>query len=37
VVQFSDILESAKGLGEFSPELLTKMIEIFGTIAAKQE
>ncbi len=33
--KFSDIVERAKGLGEFSAERLTKMIEVFGTIAGR--
>lgn len=33
--QFSEVIKHAKGLGEFSAERLTKMIEVFGNIAEK--
>lgn len=33
--QFSEVVKQAKGLGEFSAERLTKMIEVFGNIAGK--
>lgn len=33
--QFSDVVEQAKGLGEFPAERLVQMIEVFGNIAAK--
>lgn len=33
--QFSEVVVQAKGLGEFSPERLIKMIEIFGNVAGK--
>lgn len=33
--QFSEVVQQAKGLGEFSAERLTKMIEVFGNIAGK--
>jgi hypothetical protein len=32
---FSEIVGQAKGLGEFSAERLTKMIEVFGNVAGK--
>jgi len=31
--QFSDVVRQAKGLGEFSAERLTKMVEVFGNVA----
>lgn len=31
--QFSDVVEQAKGLGEFSADRLTKLIEVFGNVA----
>jgi hypothetical protein len=31
--QFSEVLKQAKGLGEFSADRLTKLIEVFGNIA----
>ena len=31
--QFSEVIAQAKGLGEFSAERLTKMIEVFGNVA----
>lgn len=33
--QFSDVVKRARGLGEFSAERLTKMIEVFGIVAGK--
>lgn len=33
--QFSDVVKRARGLGEFSAERLTKMIEVFGLVAGK--
>lgn len=33
--QFSEVVEQAKGLGEFPAEQLIKMVEVFGNIAAK--
>lgn len=33
--QFSEVVKQAKGLGEFSAERLTKMVEVFGNIAGK--
>jgi len=33
--QFSDVIKQARGLGEFSADRLTKMIEAFGNIAGK--
>ena len=33
--QFSEVIKHARGLGEFSAERLTKMIEVFGNIAGK--
>lgn len=33
--QFSEVVEQAKGLGEFPAERLIQMVEIFGNIAAK--
>lgn len=32
--QFSEVVEQAKGLGEFSAERLVQMVEVFGNIAA---
>lgn len=31
--QFSDVIKQARGLGEFSADRLTRMIEVFGNIA----
>lgn len=33
--QFSEVVEQAKGLGEFPAERLIKMIEVFGNVAGK--
>lgn len=33
--QFSEVVKQANGLGEFSAERLTKLIEVFGNIAGK--
>lgn len=33
--QFSEVVKQAKGLGEFSAERVTKLIEVFGNIAGK--
>lgn len=33
--QFHEVVEQAKGLGEFSAERLVQMVEVFGNIAAK--
>lgn len=33
--QFSEVVEQAKGLGEFPAEVLIRMVEVFGNIAAK--
>lgn len=33
--QFSEVVEQARGLGEFSAERLIQMVEVFGNIAAK--
>jgi len=33
--QFSEVVEQAKGLGEFPAERLIQMIEVFGNVAAK--
>jgi hypothetical protein len=33
--QFSEVVKQAEGLGEFSAERLTKLIEVFGNIAGK--
>jgi hypothetical protein len=33
--RFSEVVGQAKGLGEFSAERLTKMIEVFGNVAGK--
>ena len=33
--QFSEVVEQAKGLGEFPAERLIKMIEVFGDVAGK--
>lgn len=33
--QFSEVVGQAKGLGEFSAERLTKLIEVFGNVAGK--
>jgi hypothetical protein len=33
--QFSEMVRQAKGLGEFSAERLTKLIEVFGNVAGK--
>jgi hypothetical protein len=33
--QFSEVIKEARGLGEFSADRLTRMIEVFGAIAGK--
>ena len=33
--QFSDVVKRAKGLGEFSADRLTRLIEVFGAVAGK--
>jgi tetratricopeptide (TPR) repeat protein len=33
--QFSEVVKQAKGLGEFSAERLTKLIEVFGNVTGK--
>lgn len=35
--QFSEVIEQANGLGEFAAERLTKMIEVFGNVAGKDQ
>lgn len=35
--QFSEVIKQANGLGEFAAERLTKMIEVFGNVAGKDQ
>ena len=35
--QFSEVIKQANGLGEFAAERLTRMIEVFGNVAGKDQ
>lgn len=35
--QFSEVIKQAKGLGEFAADRLTKLIEVFGNVAGKDQ